>query len=177
MDKYLTYKDLPICEKHFRQVGHVCSVCDEVTCVTCPLPRVTRDCRSVSWTACAWWTAWSCARRTTRSWWPPGPASAAARRYPQVTGPTFITFSLPLLMPLITYAVVSLVIWITLNSVYIGVLYWYIEYCVICCIVLGTSKYRCCLDLERIEWNGGEYNTRNTRHVSCSGSELSRYVT
>ena len=38
VDKYLTYKDLPICEKHFRQVGHVCSVCDEVTCVTCPCP-------------------------------------------------------------------------------------------------------------------------------------------
>ena len=84
VDKYLTYKDLPICEKHFRQVGHVCSVCDEVTCHV-SLPRVTCVWCSVSWTACAWWTAWSCARRTTRSWWPPGPASAAARRYPQVT--------------------------------------------------------------------------------------------
>ena len=40
-------------------------------------------------------------------------------------------------MPLITYAVVSLVIWITLNIVYIDVLYWYIEYCVICCIVVS----------------------------------------
>jgi len=29
-DKYLMYKDLPICEKDFRRVGHVCSVCDEV---------------------------------------------------------------------------------------------------------------------------------------------------
>ena len=30
VDKYLTYKDLPICEKDFRRVGHVCSVCDEI---------------------------------------------------------------------------------------------------------------------------------------------------
>ena len=30
MDKYLTYKDLPICEKDFRRVGHVCSVCDDI---------------------------------------------------------------------------------------------------------------------------------------------------
>lgn len=28
-EKYLIYKDLPICEKDFRRVGHVCSVCDE----------------------------------------------------------------------------------------------------------------------------------------------------
>lgn len=28
VDKYLTYNDLPICEKDFRRVGHVCSVCD-----------------------------------------------------------------------------------------------------------------------------------------------------
>jgi len=28
--KYLTYKDLPICEEDFRRVGHVCSVCDEL---------------------------------------------------------------------------------------------------------------------------------------------------
>ena len=30
VDKYLTYNDLPICEKDFRRVGHVCSVCDEI---------------------------------------------------------------------------------------------------------------------------------------------------
>ena len=30
VDKYLTYKDLPICEKDFRRVGHVCSVCDDI---------------------------------------------------------------------------------------------------------------------------------------------------
>eukprot|EP00090_Calanus_glacialis_P010350 TRINITY_DN18737_c0_g1_i1.p1 TRINITY_DN18737_c0_g1~~TRINITY_DN18737_c0_g1_i1.p1 ORF type:complete len:383 (-),score=90.96 TRINITY_DN18737_c0_g1_i1:399-1547(-) len=29
-EKYFTYKDRPICEKDFRGVGHVCSVCDEV---------------------------------------------------------------------------------------------------------------------------------------------------
>ena len=28
VDKYLTYNNLPICEKDFRRVGHVCSVCD-----------------------------------------------------------------------------------------------------------------------------------------------------
>ena len=30
MDKYLTFNDLPICEKDFRCVGHVCSVCDDL---------------------------------------------------------------------------------------------------------------------------------------------------
>ena len=29
-DKYLTFNDLPICEKDFRRVGHVCSVCDDL---------------------------------------------------------------------------------------------------------------------------------------------------
>ena len=158
MDKYLTYKDLPICEKHFRQVGHVCSVCDEVTCHV-SLPRVTRDCRSVSWTACAWWTAWSCARRTTRSWWPPGPASAAARRYPQVTGPTFIT-SFPGLFDYVRYWFLG-----DLDTFKYRVLEncIVIEYCVLWCIVLGTSRYRCCLNLERMEWRRVQHEEHKTR--------------
>lgn len=29
-DRYITYKDQPVCEKDFKEIGHSCSVCDQV---------------------------------------------------------------------------------------------------------------------------------------------------